>query len=166
MENGQLLSVEWRKNMIRRSIKSAVLILALGSLSIMMSSGANSQEWPLVGGDYWEVTGIEIKDGGDFKYATWIADEWRKNAEYSKSKGWIKDYILLGNVHKRSGEPDLYLITIRENIPAGTEGEKRQKEYMAWRKKSLKELDAESGNRAEYREIMGTSLLQKLTFRE
>jgi hypothetical protein len=69
-------------------------------------------------------------------------------------------------VHKRSGEPDLYLIRIRETIPAGSEGEKRQKEYMAWRKKSLKELDAESGNRAQYREIMGTSLLQKLTFRE
>jgi hypothetical protein len=70
MKNGQLLSVEWRKNMIRRSIKSAVLILALGSSSMMMSSGANSQEWPLVGGDYWEVTGIDIKDGWDFKYAT------------------------------------------------------------------------------------------------
>ena len=152
--------------MIPRSIKSAVLILALGSSSMMMSSGANSQEWPLVGGDYWEVTGIDIKDGGDFKYANWVADEWRKNAEFSKSKGWIKDYILLGNVHKRSGEPDLYLIRIRETIPPGPEGEKRQKEYMAWRKSSLEELDAESGNRAEYREVMGTSLLQQFTFRE
>ena len=149
-----------------RSIKSAVLILTLGTSSMMMSSVANSQDWPLVGGDYWEVTGIDIKDGGDLKYASWIADEWRKDAEFSKSKGWIKDFMLLGNVHKRSGEPDLYLIRIRETIPSGLEGEKRQKEYMAWQKKSLEEMFGESGNRAEYREVMGTSLLQKLTFRK
>ena len=53
-----------------------------------------------------------------------------------------------------------------QDIPAGAEGEKRQQEYMAWRKKSIEEMQGESGNRAEYREVMSTSLLQELNFRK
>ena len=151
---------------MKESLKSAILILTLGVASMMMASVANSEEWPIVGGDYWEVTGIVIKDGGDLKYSNWLADEWRKDAEFSKSKGWIKDYMMMGNVHNRSGEPDLYLIRIRETVVSGTESEKRAKEYMEWRKKSLEAMDSENGNRAEYREVMGTQLLQELTFRK
>jgi len=151
---------------MKESLKNAMLMLTFGVASMMMSSVANSEEWPIVGGDYWEVTGIVIKDGGDLKYSNWLADEWRKNAEFSKSQGWIKDYKMMGNVHNRSGEPDLYLIRIRETVVSGTESEKRAKEYMEWRKKSLEAMDSESGNRAEYREVMGTQLLQELTFRK
>ena len=151
---------------MKESLKSAILMLTLGVASMMMASVANSEEWPIVGGDYWEVTGIVIKDGGDLKYSNWLADEWRKDAEFSKSKGWIKDYMMMGNVHNRSGEPDLYLIRIRETVVSGTESEKRAKEYMEWRKKSLEAMDSENGNRAEYREVMGTQLLQELTFRK
>ncbi|MEH6636690.1 MAG: hypothetical protein V7700_14285 [Halioglobus sp.] len=151
---------------MKESLKSAMLMLTFGVASMMMASVANSEEWPIVGGDYWEVTGIVIKDGGDLKYSNWLADEWQKDAEFSKSKGWIKDYKMIGNVHNRSGEADLYLIRIRETIVSGTESEKRAKEYMEWRKKSLEALDSENGNRAEYREVMGTQLLQELTFRK
>ena len=148
------------------SMKKTIFVLALGASSMMMASGAIAQEWPLVGGDYWEVTGIDIKDGGGLKYAKWLADEWQENLEFSKSKNWIKDYKILSNVHNRSGEPDLYLIRVVENIASGPEGEKRQKEYMEWRKKSLEQMVGESGNRAEYREVMSTELLQELKFRK
>ena len=149
-----------------KSMKKTIFILVLGASSMMIASGALAQGWPLVGGDYWEVTGIDIKDGGGLKYANWLADEWRESLEFSKSKGWIKDYILLSNVHGRSDEPDLYLVRVMENIASGPEGEKRQKEYIDWRKKTLEQMVGESGNRAEYREVMSTSLLQVLTFRE
>ena len=165
MESGQILSVVRRNDMIN-SMKKVILILALGASSMVMATGALAQEWPLVGGDYWTVTGIDIKDGGDLKYANWLAAEWKKNAEFAKSKGWIKDYMLLGNVHGRSDEPDLYLIRVMENIVSGPEGEKRAKEYMDWQTKSLEQMEGESGNRAEYREVMSTSLLQVLTFRD
>jgi len=151
---------------MKKIIRGVLLIVALGVSSLMIASAANSQDWPIVGGDYWEVTGIVIKDGGDLKYSNWLAEEWRKNAEFSKSKGWIKDYKLFGNVHNRDGEPDLYLISIRENIVSGPEGDARAKEYMQWRKKSLEAMDSENGNRAEYREVVGTQLLQALTFRK
>jgi hypothetical protein len=131
-----------------------------------MSSTVLAQEWPLVSGDFWSVTGIDIKDGGDLKYANWLADEWRKDADYAVSKGWLKGYKIMANVHARAGEPDLYLIRIMEDIASGPEGEERYKEYMEWQKKSQEQMETESGNRAEYREVMSTVLLQDLNFRK
>ncbi len=53
-----------------------------------------------------------------------------------------------------------------EDVPSAAEGEKRQKEYMEWQTKTLEKLVGESGNRAEYRTVMSSSLLQLLTIRE
>lgn len=150
---------------MRKVIRKAVVTIAVGALSTMMAASAFADEWPLVFGDYWEVTGIDVKDGGSWKYANWLATEWRKDLEFAKSKGWIKDYMIMANVHARKGEADLYLIRVREDIPSGPEGEKRQKEYMEWQTKSQEQLVGESGNRADYREVTSDSLLQVLKFR-
>ncbi len=143
-----------------------VAILTLGASALLLSGTALAEEWPFIGGDYWEVTGIDIQDGGGWKYANWLATEWRKDLEFAKSKGWIKDYMVIANVHGRSDEADLYLIRVREDIPSGAEGEKRQKEYLEWQTKSIEKMQAESGNRAEYRTVMSSSLLQVLNFRD
>ena len=150
---------------VKKSIAKIVAVFALGASCALFSTGASAEEWPFVGGDYWEVTGIDIQDGGGWKYANWLADEWRKDLDFAKSKGWIKDYMVIANVHNRSDEPDLYLIQVREDVPSGAEGEKRQKEYMEWQSKSIEKMVGESGNRAEYRTVMSTSLLQVLHFR-
>lgn len=147
------------------SFRKTVCVLALGAASLLMSAGASADEWPLVPGSYWEVTGIHVKDGGGLKYATWLASEWRKNLEFSKSKGWIKDYKIFSNEFPRAGEPDLYLVRIMDSVVSGAESEKRQAEYMEWQKKSLAQMASESGNRAEYREVMSSSLLQEMNFR-
>lgn len=150
-----------------RKMKIKVIgALAIGISVSMMASSALAEEWPMVEGDYWEVTGIDIKDGGSWKYINWLATEWRKNLEFSKSKGWIKGYKVFANVHNRSGEPDIYLIRIMDYIPSAAEGEKRTKEYLDWQSKSIEKMVGESGNRAEYREVMSTSLIQEFTFRE
>jgi hypothetical protein len=151
---------------VKKSITKFVAVFTLGASCALFSTGASAEEWPFVGGDYWEVTGIDIQDGGGWKYANWLADEWRKDLEFAKSKGWIKDYMVIANVHNRSDEPDLYLITVVEDVPSGAEGEKRQKEYLEWQTKSIEKLVGESGNRAEYRTVMSTSLLQVLSFRD
>lgn len=144
----------------------ALAAFIVGVSSVFFASGAFADEWPLAGGDYWEITGIDVADGGGWKYANWLATEWRKNSEFAKSKGWIKDYMIVSNVHNRSDEPDLWLIRVREDIPSGAEGEKRQKEYQEWAEKSIETMVGESGNRAEYRTVMGTSLGQVLNFRD
>lgn len=144
----------------------ALALVAAGISSLLLASSALADEWPLVGGDYWEFTGIDIADGGGWKYANWLATEWRKNSEFAKSKGWIKDYMIISNVHNRAGEPDIWLVRIREDIPAGPEGEKRQKEYQEWAAKSIEKMVDESGNRAEYRTVMSTVLTQAMEFRD
>ncbi len=151
---------------MRKAIIKAIAVLAFGASSVLTGSTALAEDWPLVGGDFWEVTGIDIKDGGSWTYANWLATEWKKDLEFSKSQGWIKDYMILLNYHNRSDEADLYLIRVMEHVPSGPEGEKRQKEYMEWQTKTIEDMVGESGNRAEYREVLNTSLLQELTFRE
>jgi hypothetical protein len=146
--------------------RKALFALLIGITATMMVADVFADEWPLAGGDYWEVTGIDIKDGGDLKYSTWLATEWRKNLEFAQSKGWIKGYKIFGNVYGRAGEPDLYLVRIIESVPSAAEGEKREAEYQEWSKKTYAQMDSESGNRAEYREVMSSSLLQDLTFRK
>jgi hypothetical protein len=148
------------------SMKKTLCALLLLVASVTFTSSVFAQDWPMRGGDYWEVAAIDIKDGGGLKYTRWLADEWRKNNEFAKSKGWIKDYFVLENVHNRKGEADLYLIQVRENLTSGPEGEKRAMEFLEWRKKTADQMAAESGNRAEYREVMSSSLLQVLNFRD
>jgi len=146
-------------------VKKTICVVAMGAASLTVTTVASADEWPLVQGSYWEVTGINVKDGGGLKYAAWLASEWKKNLEFSKSKGWIKDYKIFANAYARAGEPDLYLVRIVDSVVSGAEGEKRQAEYREWQKKTIAQMDAESGNRAEYREVMGTNLLQEMTFR-
>jgi hypothetical protein len=94
-----------------------------------------------------------------------VADEWRANQEFAKSKGWIKGYMVLGNSYPRKGEPDIYLITITDRLASGAEGETRREEYIAWRKKTVAQMQKESGDRTEVRELGSNSLLQELKFR-
>jgi hypothetical protein len=147
------------------SMSKLTSALALGVMAAMMSAASIANEWPLVPGDYWEVTGIDIKDGGGLKYAQFIAGEWKENLEFSKSKGWIKGYKIFANVHARAGEPDLYLIQIRESLVSAAEDEKRTDEFQAWKKKTIAQMQTESGNRAEYREVLTDELLQEYTIR-
>jgi len=147
-------------------ITRSAMVFALCASSVMIATGAVADEWPLVQGNYWDVSGIEIKDGGGLKYATFLANEWRENQEFAKSKGWIKSYMVLANAYPRKGEPDLYLITVTDSVVSGAESEKRQAEYMEWRKKTIVQMQSESGNRAEFREVTSNSLLQELTFRK
>ena len=120
----------------------------------------------MIAGDFWEVTGVHLKDGGGLAYANFLATEWKANQEFAKSKGWIKSYMVFSNNLARKGEPDLYLVVISERLPTGPEGEKRDDEFTAWKKKTQAQMQKESGNRLEIREIGSSSLLQELKFRK
>lgn len=142
-------------------------VLAVILFSVFAVNIAQAQdEPPFIGGDYWEVTGIKIMDGAGLKYARHLAGEWRESNEFAKSQGWIKDFMVISNVHPRSDEPDIYLITVFENMATVEENEERRKKYLDWAKKGMDKMLEESGNRAEYRTVMSTSLLQHLKFRE
>jgi hypothetical protein len=150
---------------MKTSIAKGVLVLTLCTVAIGMPTRAVASEWPMTQGDFWEMTGIHLKDGGALAYANFLASEWKADQEFAKSKGWIKGYMVLSNAFARKGEPDLYLIVVLERFPSGPESEKRDDEYLAWKKKTQVQLMKESGNRLEIREIDSSLLLQELKFR-
>ncbi|WP_260680356.1 hypothetical protein [Thalassotalea sp. PS06] len=142
------------------------VLFCLLSIFAIQHAQADDNEWPFKEGNYWEVTGIKVADGAGLKYANWLAKEWRKNLEFAVSEGWLESYYVISNVHPRADEPDLYLVRIFKNMATAEENEKRQEKYMAWVKKSMEKMQDESGDRAEYRTIMSTSLLQEMHFRD
>jgi hypothetical protein len=78
---------------------------------LSVTTPAAGQNSPFTPGDYEDVGMIDVSDGGGYEYAMFLANTWRKNQEFAKSKGWITGYQVLANVNARPGEPDLYLVT-------------------------------------------------------
>jgi hypothetical protein len=148
--------------MMKNVMMAAAMIVAA---PMAIPTMAMAQEFPLVAGDYAEVGGIFVKDGGSFKYAMHIAGNWKKNQEFAKSQGWITDYKIYINEHPRDGEPNVYLMTTFASLPDAAEGERRQKVYDAWAKDTAAQREAESGNRAEYRTIKSSMLLREYKVR-
>ncbi len=145
-------------------LKSTVVVLA-GPLALALASPASAQEWPLAPGDYSEITGIDIADGGDLEYAKFVATQWVANQKHAISQGWIKSYNIYYNVHRRHGEPSMYLSVTFAKLADAAEQEKREKAYLDYMKRSQAQLETESGNRAKFRTVLGTMLLQEVTVR-
>ncbi|GGD99776.1 hypothetical protein GCM10011515_19540 [Tsuneonella deserti] len=138
------------------------LVLGAATLAFAFPQIAVAQNTPFTGGDYVEVTGVTIDDGHFLDYATFLAGYYKTQEEFAIKQGWQTGWELLGNVHKREGEPDLYLVRRYRNIPDGAEGEKRAEKIRAEVKMSDAQMAAQSGDRAKFRHIMGTQLLQVL----
>jgi len=149
-------------NEMKRTVIAGLLTALLVSASITVPDRAWATDWPLAQGDYWEVTGVLFKEGGGYAYSEWLAKEWKADQEFAKSKGWIKDYKIFGNTHARKGEADLYLVVVYNRLEAGPDNEKRGDEYLAWKKTTSEKMEKESGNRAQFREILSTQLLQEM----
>lgn len=169
LHGGSPLDRERVKIGVKR-MKLSMKIMMAGAMLMAapttLSTSAMAQEFPLVPGNYTSMSGIFIQDGGTLAYAKFLADQWAKEQEFAKSKGWISDYKIYINVDARDGEPNVYLTQTYAYVPGGAEMEKRNKEYEAWSKKSDAQLDAESGDRAKYRTQRGTMMLQEYTIRK
>lgn len=142
-------------------IKTA-LAAATIALAVPAASPALAQEYPLKAGEYVEMTGIVVEDGeGGLKYAEWLATEWKRFNEYSKSQGWISDYGIYANVNARPGEPDVYLVVQFASLPDAAEQERRGKAFDEWSRTTIRDQAIASGNRAEYRTAVSSMLLQE-----
>ncbi|MBR0553653.1 hypothetical protein [Stakelama marina] len=131
-------------------------------IALFIAMPAPAQDFPADPGQFWDVTGIELTDGGGYAYVQWLASEWKKEQEFAKSKGWISGYKVLQNTHKRDGEPDLYLVTMYDDMPNASESIAQRKAYFDWQSKSVQKLEEESNGRLKMRRVMGTELLQEL----
>lgn len=141
-------------------IKTA-LLAATFALAVPAATPALAQDYPLKPGEYVQMNGIHVKDGSDLKYAEWLATEWKRFQDYAKSQGWISDYGIYANVNPREGEPNIYLVIQFASIPDAAEQERRDKAFDEWSRTTVAEQVAASGNRAEYRTVISSMLLQE-----
>jgi len=142
------------------------MIAALGAATIAFAGPAAAQDYPLKNGNFWNVAEVTIDDGHFGDYADHLAGMYRKSQDFAKSKGWIKESIILANINKRAGEPDLYLVTITDHITTPAEDEAREKEFNAFLATSARQQDAQSGARAKFRKLGGNFLLQELLYKK
>jgi hypothetical protein len=142
-----------------------LMLGALGAATLLWGVQAAAQDLPLVGGDYWDVTSVKIDDGHFGDYADFLANRFRSDNEYAKSKGWIKAYYIFSNVNNRADEPDLYLVTVSDHVATPAEQIARAKEINAHNSSSDRKEISASGQRATYRHITADMLLQQLVFR-
>ena len=142
-------------------------LAALGAvtLAFALPTAAAAQEDPFIGGDYVEVTGVKIDDGHYLDYASFLSGYYKAQEEFAIKQGWETSWEVLANVHPREGEPDLYLVRRYRNLPDGVEGDKRAAQIRAEVKMSDAQMAAASGDRAKFRHIMSSQLLQVLKLR-
>lgn len=146
--------------------KLLLAALAVVPLTLAFSIPAAAQNYPLDYGEFADVTGIDVLDGGSVEYANYLAKEWRKNQEFAKSQGWISDYKVYANLHPREGEPDLYLMVMYAKMPDAVEAMRRDVAYREYIKKNDSQMAMESGNRGKFRKVMSTALLGEMLFKK
>jgi hypothetical protein len=150
----------------RGMLMKKLVLAALGAATIVFAGPATAQDYPLKGGNYWNVAEITIDDGHFGDYADHLAGAYRKSMDFSKSKGWMKSSFILSNVNKRANEPDLYLVTITDHLTTPAEDEAREKELNAYLATTARDQDKQSGARAKYRKLGGSMLLQEMLYKK
>lgn len=139
------------------------MALAAAAMTLPFAAPLAAQDSPLQAGEYVQMNGVVVEDGeGAYKYAQWLATEWKKFQEHAKAQGWITDYGIYANVNARAGEPDLYLVTTFTSIPDAAEQQRRDKAFDEWSKTTAQQQAAASGNRAQYRTVISSMLMQEL----
>jgi len=142
-----------------------IMLGAVAAATIVLTSvPAWGQELPVKSGDYWDVAAITVDDGHMPDYIDFLASQYRKQNDFSKSKGWIKDYKIFSNINARDGEPDLYLVTVFDHMPTSAEEIQREKEMNAFMAQTTRQGAAGSAHRATYRKLRGDMLLQEMLF--
>lgn len=147
-------------------LKQFTLGAVLMGTALLSAAPASAQDYPLEAGGLVEMTGVTVKDGGGYQYATFLAGEWRKRQEFAKSKGWITAYKVYANMHPRQGEPDLYLVTWLPKIEDAAEAKVREVEWRKFNERSDAQMIKESGDRAQWRTLSGTMLLGEMNFKK
>lgn len=116
-------------------------------------------------GSYWSVQGIHIEPGQFENYMDYVADRYRRNQDFAKSRGWISGYRILVNVNRRADEPDLYLISEFARMPDAKEQMERDALVERNLRETARQAEQASGQRVSMRRLGSSMLLQELTLK-
>ncbi|MDP9057576.1 MAG: hypothetical protein M3N34_09710 [Pseudomonadota bacterium] len=135
------------------------------ALALGVSVPAAAQNFPLAYGDYVEMTSVSIDDGHNMDYANFLTTKWKAQEDFAKAQGWITGYEILANPWKRAGEPDLYLVVRFRSTPDAAEQVRRDQIMRDHVKMDDTQMDAGAADRAKFRHVTGSELLQVLAFK-
>jgi hypothetical protein len=144
--------------------RCAAFIAAPFCLAFSMPAVAEIDPW--VGGEYVEVTGVTVDDGHFSDYTNFLAGFYKDQEEFAIAQGWQTSWEVLQNVHKRPGEPDLYLIRRYKNLVDGAEYDRRAALVRDKVKMTEAQMQSASGDRAKFRQVQCTTLIQALKLRK
>lgn len=146
-----------------KMLRHASFVVAAAGMAFAVPAAA--QNFPMDMGEYVNLTMVTIDDGHNLDYANFLAGQWKAQEEFAKAQGWITGYEILSNVDKRPGEPDLYLVVRMKGIPDAAEQARRDKVVRDNLKMTDAQMEAGSGDRAKYRHVIGSMMLQQLVFK-
>ncbi|HEY0326365.1 MAG TPA: hypothetical protein VGC46_10395 [Allosphingosinicella sp.] len=133
--------------------------------SIAFASPAAAQPTAYTPGGYWVVQGIHIEPGQFENYMDYIADRYRANQDFARSRGWITGYRILVNVNRRHDEPDMYLITEMPRLATPQEQVERDEAFERHMNQTARQAETASGARVTMRRLGSNWLLQELNLR-
>lgn len=142
-------------------VKFGFMAVAAAVLLTAQPGAAQQYPNPYKVADFWQVTGVHVKAGGQLKLANDIANVWQKQQDFAKSKGWIKGYKILVNTHPREGEPNLYLITMSDRLASPDEVDARGVEMRAFANKTGEQMQTAAAGRAEFSSTGSSTLIRE-----
>ncbi|MBU6267092.1 MAG: hypothetical protein KGN34_06090 [Sphingomonadales bacterium] len=146
-----------------RTIRPAArLALAATTAVLATATVARADDMPFTPGNYVEVTDVSIDDGHFLEYMKFLDTESKAQDEFAKSQGWMLETRILGNVHKRANEADIFILRTFKALPDAAEQIRREKISEEHFKQNEAQFEAASGARAKFRKIGDTMLLQEL----
>ena len=148
-----------------RTLKLAAFAAVTLAFATPLPAAAQNND-PFMGGDYVSVTGVSVDDGHYLDYANFLSGFYKAQEDFAIKQGWQTSYEILANVHRRKGEPDLYLVRRFRNMPDGAEGERRTALVRSQVKMDDAQMEAASGDRAKFRHIDNEMLLRELKWRK
>jgi len=147
-----------------KTIKNAKLILAAAIGGLVASTPVLAQKSAVEAGIYWNVQDVFIEPGHAEQYLDFLKDKFQKECAWSVSKGYLVGCKVLGNVNKRTHEPDLFLVRMFREHTTVAEQKRRDDEYQAFVKMDDHQLDSDGGSRTQIRKLGDNTLLQELNF--
>ena len=123
-------------------------------------------EAPFKQGTYWEITAVEVHPGKLDAYIENLNNLWRKQMDLLIKEKKVVSYRMLGNVHARQGEPDLWLMVEWKSAGEMMDLDEGYWDNMMSGTVGSREDGAQRNiEREELRTIMGSTLVREISFR-
>ena len=134
----------------------------IACVALAITAPAVAQRTSVMPGNFVDVTDIKITPGHFEEYMDFVKARRLPEWNWMKSKGYIKGWHIYQNTYPRAGEPDLFILTEYDNMPAPAEMQRREEEYVAYRKMDEHQMDADVGTRAGIRTVGSQTQLQEI----